>query len=180
MTSDELQIPLLRSDYLRQFLTYQDDFMGYLYLLTGNRDASMEVFQNAAVVVLEFERLDQIENFRAWSREVVRRQALLYLRQESSRRKHCRTLAPELLDAVSNVFVTNHLNMHEEAVFDECFEKLSEHQKRMVDLRYGNGFGFEQIASMIDSTAAAIQRSLSRIREQLRGCIQRRIVEEHS
>jgi RNA polymerase sigma-70 factor, ECF subfamily len=180
MTSDETKKAPARSDFLRQFLSFQDDFMGYLYLLTGNRDASLEVFQNAAVVVLEFDKLDEIENFRAWSREVVRRQALLYLRRESTQRKHCRTLAPELIDAVSEVFVSNRTHMREAQVFEDCFEKLSEDQKRMIDLRYGSGFGFDQIASTINSTAAAIQRSLSRIREQLRGCIQRRLAEEQS
>ncbi len=152
--------------------------MGYLYLLTGSRDASLEVFQNAAVVVLEYAKLDEIENFRAWSREVVRRQALLYLRKESTQRKHCRTLAPELIDAVSEVFVSNPSNIREAQVFEDCFKKLTENQKRMIDLRYGSGFSFDRIAMIIHSSAAAIQRSLSRIREQLRGCIQRRLAEE--
>jgi RNA polymerase sigma-70 factor (ECF subfamily) len=175
MLPNEITMPMTKSHCLRQFLSFQDDFMGYLYLLTGNRDACLEVLQDAAVAILEYEKLDEIDNLRAWSREVVRRQALHYLRRESTHRKYCRTLSPELVEAISNAFVQCNKNLVEAEFFDECFEKLSKAQRRIVDLRYGSGSSFEQIAAAIDSTAAAIQRSLSRTREQLRECVQRKL-----
>ena len=62
---------------IKELLRYQSDFMAYLMAITRDLDAAEEVFQNAAVVVAEKGAGDEeIHNFRAWAKEVVRRQAL--------------------------------------------------------------------------------------------------------
>ncbi|MDG1874373.1 MAG: hypothetical protein P8J27_10715 [Mariniblastus sp.] len=47
--------------------------MGYLYAITRDADFSDEIYQNAAVVVMEqIGKADTIRDFRAWAKEVVR------------------------------------------------------------------------------------------------------------
>ena len=55
--------------------------MGYLYAITRDAELAEEVYQNAAVVIIEKASSDKaIRNFRAWAKEVVRRQALHAIR----------------------------------------------------------------------------------------------------
>ena len=57
---------------IKQFLQYQADFMSYLMAITRNFDAAEEIFQNAAIVVMERSEEDEpIRDFRAWSKEIV-------------------------------------------------------------------------------------------------------------
>ena len=62
---------------IQQYLQLRSEFMGYLYAMTRDAELAEEVYQNAAVVVIESaEQQEAIRNFRAWAKEVVRRQAL--------------------------------------------------------------------------------------------------------
>lgn len=167
-----------QSSYLKLFLSYQDDFMAYLYSLTGNRDACMDIFQNAAVAIMEQESLDQIKNFRAWAKEVVRRQALGFLRSEAGQRMRCRALSPDLLDAISEVFVRDDSAESNNADrMAQCVDRLPVEQKNLIDLRYGKNLSFQQVAEAVESTSGAVQRSISRIRKRLRQCVQQKLAE---
>jgi DNA-directed RNA polymerase specialized sigma24 family protein len=48
---------------------------------------------------------ETIQNFRAWAKEVVRRQALLAIRKREKSSKLTRAVSPELLDVVSTAFI---------------------------------------------------------------------------
>lgn len=152
--------------------------MAYLYSLTGNRDACMDIFQNAAVAIMEQESLDQVKNFRAWSKEVVRRQALYFLRSEAGQKMRCRAIAPDLLEAISEVFVQeDSVESAKANSMAHCFDKLPSDQRNLIDLRYGKNLSFQQVAEAVESTSGAVQRSISRIRNRLRQCVQRKLAE---
>ena len=56
----------------------------------------------------------------------------------------------------------------------EVFAKLSPaKQRELITLRYDERRSFQQIAESVRSTAAAVQRSVSRIRVQLHDCVHR-------
>ena len=86
---------------IKQFLRHQSDFMSYLMAITRDFDAAEEIFQNAAIVVMERSSDDEpIRDFRAWAKEVVRRQALRHLR-EQAKEQWVRSLEPILLEQIS-------------------------------------------------------------------------------
>ena len=71
---------------IQQYLQLRSEFMGYLYAMTRDAELAEEVYQNAAVVVMEeAEGPEAIRNFRAWAKEVVRRQALHAIRAREVR-----------------------------------------------------------------------------------------------
>ena len=66
---------------IKQYLQLRGEFMGYLYAITRDAELAEEVYQNAAIVVLEkTDEAAEIRNFRAWAKEVIRRQALHAIR----------------------------------------------------------------------------------------------------
>lgn len=156
---------------IKQFLRQQSRFMGYLMALTRDLAAAEEIFQEAAVVVLERDRDAEIDDFLAWAKEVVRRQALRYLREKG----RMRTLDPALLEGISLAFLEDRTGddraFRERDALRRCVDKLPPKSAEMVVLRYGEGRTFEQIARTARSTAGAVQRALSRLRRALHECV---------
>lgn len=166
--------------HIQQYLELRSEFMGYLYAITRDADLSEEVYQNAAVVVMEqSEKPEAIRDFRAWAKEVVRRQALYAIREREKSSKRARAVSPELLHVVSNAFQQDETSSSivdsESVALKGCLSDLPPEKRQLVTLRYETGASFDSIANQVDSTPAAIQRALSRVRKILHGCIQKKL-----
>ena len=165
---------------IQQYLQLRSEFMGYLYAMTRDAELAEEIYQNAAVVVIEkAEQPETIRSFRAWAKEVVRRQALHAIRAREAMTRHGRLMSPKLLEAISDAFIQDpsddSIVLDETAALRQCLDGLSEDKREMVALRYERGSSFEHISDHLGSTPAAVQRALSRIRKLLHGCVQRRM-----
>lgn len=58
------------------------------------------------------------------------------------------------------------------AALKSCREQLPDDEAALLRLRYERGLSFEAIADRRETTAAAVQRAISRIRLRLRVCIE--------
>jgi RNA polymerase sigma-70 factor (ECF subfamily) len=168
---------------IKEFLRCQGEFMAYLMAILRDFDAAEEVFQNAAVVIVEGgAKSEPIRNFRAWAKEVVRRQALYRLRKDAQDARRHRPVTPELFDAITSAF------MEEPSLDDRadeslgatreiralrgCLQKLSDRQRELLARRYERRQSFAEIGTAVSSTAGAVQRAISRIRMNLYDCVQ--------
>lgn len=172
--------PLDDTPLIQQYLQFRSEFMGYLYAMTRDAELSEEVYQNAAVVVMEqSQKAETIRNFRAWAKEVVRRQALHAIRARAVLAKQARVISPELLDAVSDAFLQD--DSKDTVVRDEvralkrCLDDLPEDKRELVAMRYEGSSSFDEISKHIGSTPTAVQRALSRVRKMLHTCVQRQM-----
>ena len=165
---------------IQKYLQLRSEFMGYLYAMTRDAELAEEIYQNAAVVVIEkADQPETIRNFRAWAKEVVRRQALHAIRARELSARRGRAMSPELLEAVSNAFIQD--TSEDSVVRDEagalrqCLDGLPTDKRELVAMRYERSSRFDEISKHTNSTPAAVQRALSRIRKMLHACIQRRM-----
>jgi len=172
---------------IQQYLQFRSEFMGYLYAITRDSDLSEEIYQNAAVIVMEQAgKPDTLHDFRAWAKEVVRRQAFHAIRSREKASKLARAVSPEFFDVVSMAFLEDQTEAvavsSESAALKECLNGLPTEKRLLITLRYESGASFDSISNQLNSTPAAIQRSLSRVRKLLHGCIQEklRLAEEAS
>jgi RNA polymerase sigma-70 factor (ECF subfamily) len=158
---------------IKELLRYQGEFLAYLMAITRDFNAAEEVFQNAAVVIIEGATAGEpIRNFRAWAKEIVRRQALYYLRKQGQQARHFRPIDPELFDAISQAFLEEDDGPGLEVqALRQCLQKVPAQQRRMLALRYESRASFEQIARTVGTTAGAVQRALSRLRKALHDCV---------
>jgi RNA polymerase sigma-70 factor (ECF subfamily) len=165
---------------IRQLLRHQSLFMGYLMAMTHDLAAAEEIFQNVAVVVLERGASESIRDFYAWAKEIVRRQALYYLRERSQAFARVRPVAPELLEGLSLALEESSReaveSRAERDALAECLKGLAPRSRQMMTLRYEKRESFEEIADALDATAQAVQRALSRIRQALQECVKSRLV----
>lgn len=171
---------LNKTPLIQQYIQFRSEFMGYLYAITRDAELSEEVYQNAAVVVIEqSEKPETIRDFRAWAKEVIRRQALYAIRARSVSARHVRAISPELLDVVSDAFLHDDSEssiVREEAkALNLCLDKLPVEKRELVAMRYEGSSTFDDISDHVGSTPAAVQRALSRIRKILHGCVQRQM-----
>ena len=173
MTND---VPLIK-----RFLQYEGEFLAYLMAITRDLNASEEIYQNAAVVVMENAiKGEVIRDFRAWSKEVVRRQALKYLRNESQAKHRILPIEPALLDELTRVFMdsstSDRQRNHRTDALRECIQEVAEPvQRKMLAMRYEQNSSFREIGDMIDKTEGSVQRALSRLRKQLHDCVRSKL-----
>jgi RNA polymerase sigma factor (sigma-70 family) len=62
----------------------------------------------------------------------------------------------------------------------ECLERLSDNQRRLLELRYGEKFSIESVAEQLKYPANAIYQRLHRIRQRLYDCVQFALRKESS
>ena len=165
---------------IKQFLQRQSEFMAYVMAITRDFHAAEEVFQNAAIVVMEKSQTDaQIRDFRAWVKEVVRRQALKYLREECAQRQRIRPLEPSLVEQISRAFVedpTEEPVMQQEiSALEDCIKQVPEAGRTMLSLRYEERASFRAIGETLKKTEAAVQRALCRLRKSLHDCVRSKV-----
>ncbi len=122
---------------IKELLRYQGEFLAYLMAITRDFNAAEEVFQNAAVVIIEGATAGEpIRNFRAWAKEIVRRQALYYLRKQSQQARHLRPIDPDLFEAISEAFLEEEdVPGVEVKALRQCLQKVPAQQRRMLTLR---------------------------------------------
>ncbi len=159
---------------IKEFLRCRGEFLAYLVAILRDFDAAEEVFQNAAVVIVEGATAGEpIRNFRAWAKEIVRRQALYRLRKQAQEGRLFRPISPELFEAISAAFLEEDTEgvPREVQALRQCLQKLPPRQREMLALRYERQQSFEQIGRAAGTTPGAAQRALSRIRMALHDCI---------
>lgn len=167
------------STYIKDFLRLQREFMAYLWAITQDYHAAEEVFQNAAVVVMQRrDELADVRDFRAWAKEVVRRQALYYLREQGKQSRAAKAVDPVLLEQISRTFVEDTTSAEaqdiESQALRECLEGLPDDNRRMLALRY-QGHSFADIGKEVGRTAGAVQRAVSRLRRSLHDCVRTKL-----
>lgn len=132
-----------------------------------------DVLQAIAVAVFEsFPTYDPARPFIGWATGVARNQIGTYLRERRRSRLIFDDETVELLAvAFENVEPTQTRSLDH---LQECMGKLDGRARQMCQLRYENDLKPAAIGNLLGMTPNTVAKSLQRIRDQLRLCIQRR------
>ena len=131
-----------------------------------------DVLQAISVAVLEaFPTYDSARPFAAWAMGIARNQIGAYLRE---RKRNRLFFDAETVDLLAVAF--EQLDSAESRKLDflqDCLAKLEGRARQLCELRYQNDLKPAAIAGLIGMTPNAVAKSLQRIRDRLRQCIQR-------
>ncbi|MBU6175336.1 MAG: sigma-70 family RNA polymerase sigma factor [Planctomycetes bacterium] len=131
-----------------------------------------DILQAISVAVLEsFNSYDPSRPFLGWAMGVARNQIGTYLRE---RRRNRLVFDPETVEQLSVAF--EQIEPEKIRSLDylhECLGKLEGRARKLCDLRYQNDLKPAAIASLLGMTPNTVAKSLQRIRDQLRQCIER-------
>lgn len=130
-----------------------------------------DVLQDTAVAVVEsFERYDRDRPFVAWALGVARNQALLHLRRKGRDRV---TFDTDAVDALVAAFAE--VAPAEARKLDHlrgCVQALDERSRELCRLRYERDMKPAAIGEHLGMGANAVAKSLQRIRDRLRACVE--------
>lgn len=163
--------------FLELFLSNEADLSAFLRSLVRDTHDFEDTFQAVALTLWrKFDQYDQSRPFGAWARGVAAREVLL-LRRDLKRQPI--PFSPEsvaaILDAFEHRLASNTARGERIELLEVCYRALPESSQQVLWLRYTQSLAIAEIAERLGRTAAATQRSLSRIREQIAECIQRRL-----
>lgn len=164
---------------IRQFLQYRDSILAFIYALTGNHEASEEVFQEVGLAITqESHQGRQVDNFLAWAREVARRRVLAYYRVHGQK-KRMLPLTEGLTEAVEQGFRENERFQEEAQVrfkfLHQCLEQLTGRNRQVIEQKYRKGQSIAAIAEMLSWKPESVKVALSRARKQLSECVQKKL-----
>jgi len=155
---------------------YQQDVWRIAALVLRDRDSTENLVQQ--VFVDAYMHLDSYRrgtDFGAWLRTIARNRIRQELRSAGRENRRMAVYADQLAERLRD---DDRAEKHQEVYLDalkRCREALPERGARLIERRYVHSESFDAIAAAEDSTPEAIQRAISRLRTQLRDCIESRL-----
>lgn len=162
--------------FLPLFLPVQGDlraFIGAAVRDTATRD---DIFQEVAVVLWKkFEHYDPARPFGAWARGIALRKIM---EDRRLREKLPAACTAEHLEALAAGFAADEAEaawQDREKALNRCLDQLPQRGARLLRERYHQNHSIDRIAAEEGMSLDAIYQTLSRLRRQLRDCVQRRL-----
>jgi len=144
-------------------------FVGSMVHQVSDRD---DVLQDCAVAAMtSFERYDPERSFAGWVIGVARNQIRLYLRRKS---KDPLVFDEEVLDLLVTSFAKQQPEEDEKmSRLEICVGQLEDRSRKICEYRYSHNLKPAAIAAKLGMTPNTVAKSLQRIREQLRLCLEK-------
>jgi RNA polymerase sigma-70 factor (ECF subfamily) len=163
-------------EFLPLFLAAQPDLRAFIGAMVRDPVTREDVFQEVAMMLWKtFDRYDPARPFGAWARGVTARKILEDRRLRNRLPENC---TPEALEALSLAFAKDDAEagwQDREKALNYCLQLLSPRMAGLVQDRYQHQRPVAEIARAGSTTVDAIYQTLSRLRRQLRECVQRRL-----
>ena len=146
----------------------------YLLTLVPHAHDADDLYQQTNLFLWrEFHRFEEGTSFVSWACAVAYQEVLAWRKRVSRDRL---VFSDEFLNAVSSEMVSG-LDRGEKRAqaLVHCVEKLPEHHRELLGLRYGDQERIESIAEKLNRTSEAVYRALSRIRRALFDCVRQEV-----
>jgi RNA polymerase sigma-70 factor (ECF subfamily) len=165
--------------FLSLFLPEQGAVRAFIRSIIWDRSRCEDVFQEVALVLWrELDRYDAGRPFGAWARGVAAKVTLKGLRQA---RKSPVALSPDAIAALEAAFdqlafqeAYRPVSKQQDAL-RHCLDRLPDRARNLVHLRYHDALELGDIALRVNSSPEAVRKALSRSREALQKCVERRL-----
>jgi len=159
--------------------TNQQRLFGYILALVRNVEDAHDILQETTIT--SWKRFDDFQpgtDFAAWTIAIARYETLNFVKY---RRRHRVYFSQELMAQLGDDFceIPGDIIEARRNALENCLSKLSKPDRKLIECRYLRGLGSKQMSELLDRSQASICNSLRRIRESLRRCVERTIVQEN-
>ena len=163
-------------EFVRYILKHKSELEALLAALTGDANVADDLFQEAAVIMLEKRgQVDPGDGFLPWSRAIAFNVFRDYRKKRARQKVHL--LSDKALDAIAEAF-----EHFEEPDVEErhqalraCKEKMLPAHQHILRLRYEGNMPIEELATALSRSRNAVEAMLYRIRKSLLDCIELRL-----
>jgi RNA polymerase sigma-70 factor, ECF subfamily len=170
MNESEVRNP---TAYIELLAANERYLCGYVYNMIPNTTDAEDVLQDIKVALWKaFDQYQEGTNFGAWSRKVAFHRVMAFRKKMAIENKRL-TFSDECLDYLAEQFPSDSQQVSEQStLLSACVAKLKGEHKELIQMRYSRQLSIEETAAQSDQTTDACYRALSRIRSQLRKCVQ--------
>lgn len=167
-----------RKDFESLFLKHQQSLRAFVFSAIRDRSGAEDVLQEVATALWTgFARYDTARPFLPWAFGV----AANILKQHHGRgARFGQILSPDAIEAIANAAsqLTTPLDAQDsEQALRVCMQKLPARSERLLTLRYESNLNLSAIASRAGIGVEGVRKALSRLRQGLRVCVEKRIRE---
>jgi RNA polymerase sigma-70 factor, ECF subfamily len=162
------------TEFLSLFLEHQVGVRAFIGSLVRDRHTRDDLFQEVALTLWhEFERFDRSRSFGAWARGIAANKVLQRWHKDN---RQPALFPPEAVQALLDACERGERSesLRAEAL-EQCLEALPEKSRHLLNLRYERSLKLAEIAQRLHSTLDAVHKALSRIRDRLALCVERRM-----
>jgi RNA polymerase sigma-70 factor (ECF subfamily) len=157
-------------------LRHRHGVVGFLYSIVPDYHAVEDVFQEVCMVALQKAAdFQDGTNFAGWVRAIARNKV-----REHLRRRTGTLLDDAFFDGLDRAFDEASSELHPDSrkeALRRCLDQLPEGSRELLLWRYDEGQTPVSIGSRIGRSRVAVNSLLQRIRETLKTCVERRVVE---
>jgi RNA polymerase sigma-70 factor, ECF subfamily len=142
----------------------------YVMSLVGRRSAADEIVQEVAYICFkQWETYEPNRDFTAWALGIARLEIFTH------RRRNILLPISEIPELEALVGDPNRLikkqSEERQRALAYCMNKLADHQKRLLEQRYGRNHSYEEMSTTLNIQINSLKAMLSLIRKILRTCI---------
>ena len=164
-------------EFISLIAAHSQSIQRYIYTLLPDRDQAQDVYQESVMTLWEkFSDYRGDEHFLPWAFRFAHYKVL------AQRKKNRRQ--PVLLDEdVLNMLAEEQVEENERLeaqlrLLPGCLDKLTQNERRLLQVRYDGRATVAQIAEETGRLAETLYRVLHRVRKKLLHCIERRLAME--
>ncbi len=164
----------LRQEMMRLALRHRADIWGLLMGLTKDPIRAEDLFQDTYVVICEkWRQFRPGTDFVAWARQIARFKFLASV--DPARRPEVVVEAEVLESAMDAARDEREPERPQLDALRHCIGRLQGRSRRVIDLRYGEGLPGPRTAEVLNMSLNALYTLLSRVRQGLMECVERRL-----
>lgn len=165
-----------RDRVLRAALDCRLELTAYARSLLGDHSAAEDAVQEAMLVVVKkFHQFDESTSIMAWCRAIVRIEVLRARQKRHREQSLARKLLDDAIDAAfdqSRDLTEDERSESWRQALQSCLSRISDRSRQVLDARFTDDLGYEQIGQSIGISLESVRKILFRTRKQLRACVE--------
>lgn len=157
--------------FFQLFMAHQRNLYAYILSAVHNYSDADDILQEtAAVMWRQFGQFRQGSSFAAWGVGIARFQILKFFNQHKRSRLQ---FDDELLNQIADLTVEESGRIENLTdALRRCFRRLSEANRKVLDLRYKDGMTIKAIANLTGKPIFAMYKAFSRVQDSLLRCME--------
>ncbi|MEW4455639.1 sigma-70 family RNA polymerase sigma factor [Bremerella sp. JC817] len=165
--------------FVQLFAQNQQRIAIYLKTLVPDQSAADDIFQETMLVLWrEFDRFEHGTNFVAWSCTVALNQVRAWRKKQQRDRLQ---FSDEFLEALAHDLDAQEEQLHHRyQLLNDCLADLPDHHRQLIAYRYSAGQAVDEIAKQTQRSIDAVYRLLSRVRNTLQQCVDKKLIAEET
>ncbi len=165
--------------FLRQFSGSQRRILSFIQIFVPNSNEAEEILQETSTILWsKWSEFDASKDFLKWACGIARYEVFAYFRQKGRRCLLSDSVLNEIGEVAMHQIETQQRDQEIQQALSTCLESLNPEDQELMSERYRNEVSVDNLATQRSVSGRAIYKHLTRVREQLKRCIERKVGEE--